>query len=187
MTHDILNNALDTTILSIGDSEHKADDDFFVINLTKIQEGQDLSFQSTWSSLKFSFAKRLLTLAKNENKYIRKKAVERLSKLKNLEYWHCSLLSQKMDPRTAVALARSPTADHRLIETPNLTCLASEDVIVDVLKDLLINLHTISKHPCMGYFIAKAFSEFHVSIPRRYNNCLNLCVTPHNELESRIF
>ncbi|RZC34964.1 conserved oligomeric Golgi complex subunit 7 [Asbolus verrucosus] len=168
-TQSILSNALDTSILSIMEpsvTEKPENDDFFIIDITKYREAQNFSWENTWNSFKFMFAKRLLILANNENRFIRKKAVRQLARMKILDYWHFSLLSNMIDARTAVGLARTANADPRLfIEAPLRYLNHTQDMIVDVMKDLLVNLHATSQHPCMGYFISKAFAEFHEVVP----------------------
>ncbi|XP_063911696.1 protein SERAC1 isoform X3 [Zophobas morio] len=125
--------------------------------------GQNSALSDFWKSLKYSFAKRLLTLANSENEFIRKKAVRQLSKIKNLENWQCSQLSSMIDPRTAVGLARTADSDLRLFPNPPIRYLVhTHDMIVDLVKDLLVKLHATSQHPCMGYFVSKVFADVDV-------------------------
>ncbi|CAH1373103.1 unnamed protein product [Tenebrio molitor] len=169
-TKNVLTNALDTSILSIVEptiTEKPENEDFVVIDMGREQEGQDASFRSNWSSFKFSFAKRLLILANSENKYLRKKAVRQLARIKKLDNWQFNLLSNMIDARTAVGLARTPDVDPRFFIPPPLRYLGhTHNMIVDVMKDLLVNLHAISQHPCMDYFISKAFSD--IDAPEKF-------------------
>ncbi|XP_044259794.1 protein SERAC1 isoform X1 [Tribolium madens] len=164
-TKKILSNALDTSILSIVEPtaiEKAKDDDFFVIDITGDPNRQETSYLQKWNALKFSFAKRLLVLASSDNRFLRKRAVRQLARIKKLETWQYSQLADMIDARTAVGLARTPGVEPRLFNNPPLRFLGhTHDMIVDVMKNLLVNLHATSQHPCMGYFISKAFVDLH--------------------------
>lgn len=162
-TGDIFTNALDTEVLSldepIADMKEKKDNYVF-IDIQKAQEYQDFSFYSSWGNLKFSLAKRLLILANNDNKFIRTKAVRQLARIKKLDYWQFALLATMIDAKTAVGLARTENVDPRLFIEPPIQYLGhTQTMIINVMKDLLVNLHAKSQHPCMGVFISKAFAH----------------------------
>jgi hypothetical protein len=188
-TKNVLTNALDTSILSIVEptiTEKPENEDFVVIDMGREQEGQDASFRSNWSSFKFSFAKRLLILANSENKYLRKKAVRQLARIKKLDNWQFNLLSNMIDARTAVGLARTPDVDPRFFIPPPLRYLGhTHNMIVDVMKDLLVNLHAISQHPCMDYFISKAFSDIDVSVTRNNDKQIIFSFSGTREIHRR--
>lgn len=165
-TRELLSGALDTSILSIVEPtavEKSKDEDFFIIDITGDPNRHETSYLQKWTALKFSFAKRLLVLATSDNRFIRRKAVRQLAKIKKLESWQYSQLADMIDARTAVGLARTPDVDPRIFNNPPLRFLGhTHEMIVNVMKDLLINLHAMSQHPCMGYFISKAFRDLHV-------------------------
>lgn len=120
--------------------------------------------RNTWDALKFAYARRLVRLANNDNKTFRIKAIKQLAQIKHLDKWHCALLANMIDPRTAVALARSGGADKRLFMEPPLRYHNyNRDMIINAMREFLISLFEKSQHPCMGYFLSKAFVYEHVS------------------------
>lgn len=120
--------------------------------------------RNTWDALKFAYARRLVRLANNDNKTFRIKAIKQLAQIKHLDKWHCALLANMIDPRTAVALARSGGADKRLLMEPPLRYHNyNRDMIINAMREFLISLFEKSQHPCMGYFLSKAFVYEHVS------------------------
>lgn len=121
--------------------------------------------RNTWDTLKFAYARRLVRLASSDKKSYRIKAIKQLAQIKNLDKWHCALLANMIGPQTAVALARSGGADKRLFMEPPLRYHNyNRDMIVNAMREFLIGLFERSQHPCMGYFLSKAFYE-HVSKP----------------------
>lgn len=137
--------------------------------------------RSTWDSIKFAYARRLVRLANSGDREYRVKAVKHLSKVKNLDQWHCSLLANMIDPRTAVGLARSGDADSRLLMEPPLRYHNyNKDMLVNAMREFLIGLFEKSQHPCLGYFLSKVFVYEHVSIKKlRYGKYYFIhCICP---------
>ncbi|XP_069675082.1 protein SERAC1 isoform X2 [Periplaneta americana] len=113
-----------------------------------------------WKSLKRSYVRRLLSLAQAEDRSDRLKAVELLSKLKNLKEWDYRHAAQMCDARTAVGLARTEGADLRFFLKPPYCHLnPSKEELTDRLCNLLISLNSLKRHPCINFFLAKAFPE----------------------------
>ncbi|KAG5861618.1 hypothetical protein JTB14_015752 [Gonioctena quinquepunctata] len=163
-TRQILETAMDPTVLNI-----KADvpDD-----RSRIEGFIDLEsfypykksnvLQNTWDSLKFAYARRLVKLANSREKSHRVKAVRHLVKVKNLDQWHCSLLANMIDPKTAIGLARSGEVDKRLfLEPPLRYHNYNRNMMISAMREFLIGLYETSQHPCLGYFLSKVFVYEH--------------------------
>lgn len=81
-----------------------------------------------------------------------------------LDDWHFALIANMVDPRTAVALARTPNVDRRLfLEPPYRYHNYNKDQLINAMRELLISMFQKSQHPCMGYFLSKVFVYEHVS------------------------
>lgn len=121
-------------------------------------------FHTTWDAIKFAYARRLIRVANSNDKEFRIKAITNLSKVRNLDQWHCSLLASMMDPRVAVALARSNGVDKRMLLEPPLRYHNYNNVMLtNAMRDFLISLYEKSQHACLGYFLSKVFVYEHVS------------------------
>lgn len=100
---------------------------------------------------------------KQTNFCFRTKAVSDLAKINYLDSWHFALIANMIDPRTAVALARSPNADRRFfLEPPFRYHNYQKDELINAMREFLIEVFEKSQHPCMGYFLSKAFVYDHV-------------------------
>ncbi|CAH1994451.1 unnamed protein product [Acanthoscelides obtectus] len=79
-----------------------------------------------------------------------------------MDQWHCCLLANMIDARAAVGLARSGDVDKRLfLEPPLRYHNFNKDMLVNVMRDFLINLYEKSQHQCLGYFLSKVFVYEH--------------------------
>ncbi|XP_018578480.2 protein SERAC1, partial [Anoplophora glabripennis] len=164
-TQDILETAVDTSVLKIKgvtvQQEEKHIEEFFEVEPYYPYE-QSSTLRNIWDTLKFAYARRLVRLANSDNKIFRVKAIKQLAQIKNLDKWHCALLANMIDPRTAVALARSGSADKRLFMEPPLRYHNyNRDMIINAMREFLISLFEKSQHLCMGYFLSKAFVYEH--------------------------
>lgn len=157
---------MDTSVLHLKTSQLQEDEDQEYIDVQPFFPYERNSvLHSTWDSIKFAYARRLVRLANSDDPEYRVKAVKHLAKVKNLDEWHCSLLANMIDPRTAVGLARSGEADKRLLMEPPLRYHNyNKDMLVNAIRDFLINLYEKSQHPCLGYFLSKVFVYEHVSV-----------------------
>lgn len=165
-TRYVLEHSLDTSVLNLKNLREQTQ--------TESEEYLDLEsfypfekrniIQTTWDGMKFAYARRLIRVANSNDKEFRIKAIANLSKVKNLDQWHCSLLSSMMDPRVAVALARSRGVDKRMLLEPPLRYHNYNNVmLINAMRDLLIVLYEKSKHACLGYFLSKVFVYEQVS------------------------
>ncbi|ENN72409.1 hypothetical protein YQE_10952, partial [Dendroctonus ponderosae] len=88
---------------------------------------------------------------------IQTKAVNNLANINYLDSWHFALIANMIDPRTAVALARTPNADRRFfLEPPFRYHNYKKDELINAMREFLIEVFEKSQHPCMGYFLSKA-------------------------------
>lgn len=112
----------------------------------------------------YSYARRLLNIAQSDDRNARVRAVDALAKIKNLDGWHYSLLAHTCDARTAVGLARTKDVDLKFfVNPPDRYVYYNHDKIVSWMKHFLISLTKRSEHPCMAYFIKKAFVNVQVT------------------------
>ncbi|KAF5299497.1 hypothetical protein FQR65_LT01079 [Abscondita terminalis] len=165
-THKILNNVLDTSIVNFLEPpkypafEAELDDNYILtdwINLDDVQNSEPHSF---WKSLKFTYARQIINLTSSGNAFIREKVVKQLASITNLENWHYSYLSQLIDAKTAIGLARTKNADRRYFAKPPFVYVGYDhDMLVASMKEFLILLNAKSSHSCMDYFINKAFDD----------------------------
>lgn len=166
-TRYILEHTLDTSVLSVKNlnAESEAESEEY-LNLESFYPYEKRNvFHTTLDAIKFAYARRLIRVANSNDKDFRIKAIANLSKVKNLDQWHCSLLASMMDPRVAVALARSHGVDKRMLLEPPLRYHNYNNVmLVNAMRDLLIGLFEKSQHACLGYFLSKVFVYEHVSI-----------------------
>lgn len=166
-TRFILEHTLDTSVLSLKNaSEHTETGSEEYLNLESFYPYEKRNvFQTTWDTMKFAYARRVIRVANSNDKEFRMKAIANLSKVKDLDQWHCSLLASMMDPRVAVALARSQGADKRMLLEPPLRYHNYNNVmLINAMRDLLIGLYEKSQHACLGYFLSKVFVYEQVSI-----------------------
>lgn len=163
----ILEHTVDTSVLSIKNVNERTEAESEVyLNLESFYPYEKRNiFHTTLDGLKFSYARRLIRVANSNDKEFRIKAIAHLSKIKHLDQWHCSLLASMMDPRVAVALARSPGVDKRMLLEPPLRYHNYNKVmLINAMRDLLIALYEKSQHACLGYFLSKVFVYEQVSI-----------------------
>ncbi|KAJ8969533.1 hypothetical protein NQ314_001716 [Rhamnusium bicolor] len=122
-TQCVLETAVDTSVLKVKGTtlqqEESHVEEFVQMQPFYPYEKSNL-FRNTLDSLKFAYARRLVRLANSDNKSFRIKAVRQLGKVQHLDKWHCALLANMIDPRTAVGLARSGDVDKRLFMEPPL-------------------------------------------------------------------
>lgn len=163
---NILDNLLDVAVLDLPESTftneeyQKPPKEFLYMKY----EYEKNPFVRWWQALKFSYARRLLTLTTSENSLIRMKALKSLAHVHDLDNWQCSLLASGIDPKVAVGLARTENCDKRLFMEPPLRYLTYNTTMLTIaLKELLINMYERSRHPCLGYFIEKMFVDDYVS------------------------
>lgn len=166
-TRFVLEHTLDTKVLNLKnlDLERESEsEDYLNLESFYPYEKRNL-FHTTWDAIKFAYARRLIRVANSNDKEFRIKAIENLSKVKNLDQWHCSLLASMMDPRVAVALARSHHVDKRMLLEPPLRYHNYNNVMLtNAVRDLLIALYEKSQHACLGYFLSKVFVYEQVSV-----------------------
>uniref|UniRef100_A0AAR5Q4T6 Inorganic pyrophosphatase n=1 Tax=Dendroctonus ponderosae TaxID=77166 RepID=A0AAR5Q4T6_DENPD len=166
-TRDILENALDDSVLQFMDhyvaKEETLEEE--IIEFEPYLEYRKTGLiQWALNNLKFGYARRLLALSKDSNKYFRTKAVNNLANINYLDSWHFALIANMIDPRTAVALARTPNADRRFfLEPPFRYHNYKKDELINAMREFLIEVFEKSQHPCMGYFLSKAFVYDHDS------------------------
>ncbi|XP_056641518.1 protein SERAC1 isoform X1 [Diorhabda sublineata] len=163
-TREILENTVDTSVLymkNIQSEEENKHEEF--INLHQSSFEKYNIFKNTLDSLRFSYARRLVQLANNENNTdYRIKAVRHLIKIRHLDSWHFSLLANMIDAKTAIGLARSGDADKRLFMEPPLRYHNyNRDMLINAMRDFLIQLYEKSNHPCLGYFLSEVFVYEH--------------------------
>lgn len=165
-TRYILEHTLDTSVLSVNNLQVETEtesEDYLHLESFYPYEKRNI-FYTTWDAIKFAYARRLIRVANSNDKDFRVKAITNLSKVKNLDQWHCSLLASMMDPRVAVALARSPNVDKRMILEPPLRYHNYNNIMLtNAMRDFLISLYEKSHHACLGYFLSKVFVYEHVS------------------------
>lgn len=139
--------------------EEKSSQDFIDLHILRNNK-QNNSIEHAWNSFKLSYARRLLSLTLSDNIIVRDKALKKLASIKKLDDWHCSLLANSLDARTAIALARTKGVDPRFFIRPQVHYANySKRMLVNELKELLIGLEQKSKHVCMQYFISKVFID----------------------------
>lgn len=142
---------------------YKENEDFVAARWLKSYQPSIFNLSRLWNSLKFSYARRLLSMANSGNRAVRIRAVTQLGRISNLDSWHYSLLAHMCDARTAVGLARARDVDFRFfLEPPFRYITYNHEMIVNTMKEFLIALHAKSKHLCLGYFISRAFIDVQV-------------------------
>lgn len=142
---------------------YKENEEFVAARWLKSYQPSVFNLSRLWNSLKFSYARRLLSMANSGNKGVRVRAVAQLGRISNLDNWHYSLLAHMCDARTAVGLARTKDVDFRFfLEPPFRYMTYNHEMIVNTVKEFLIALHAKSKHLCLGYFISRAFVDVQV-------------------------
>lgn len=165
-TRYILEHTLDTSVLSVKNlqvEKQSESDEYLNLESFYPYEKRNI-FHTTWDAVKFAYARRLIRVANSNDKEFRIKAITNLSKVKNLDQWHCSLLASMMDPRVGVALARSQGVDRRMLLEPPLRYHNYNHVMLtNAMRDILICLYEKSQHACLGYFLSKVFVYEHVS------------------------
>lgn len=167
-TKNILNNAVDLSILAFLDGKKDNVPKVPVINLEpeyihlhnlKLEKMPNLL-----ESLKFTFAQKLIGLSQHNSDFVRMKALDCLGKMKNLNEGHCSLLANMIDKNAAVYLARIKDVNMKLFKEPPLKYLKyNERMIVNEIKELLLNLSDMCTHACLEELISKAFFSVEVS------------------------
>lgn len=167
-THQILNNVLDTSIIHFmeghkyDEREHENDNNsnYISIEWANNPESSEDVTKYGWKLLMFTYARRLLSLTDNESRTVRHKAVKQLAHITNLDNWQYSLLAHMMSSRTAVALARTSNVENRLFFKPSYIYMNyTHEMLVNSMKELLMALNYRSQHPCLEYFIIKAFID----------------------------
>ncbi|XP_030753046.1 protein SERAC1 isoform X2 [Sitophilus oryzae] len=159
-TRHILENAFDTSVIRTMDHCVLKEDTFEeeTLEIESILDRKSGFFQWTVDSLKFAYVRRLLSVAKDCNKYYRTKALNKLAKLKNLDNWHYALVANMIDPQSAVTLARTRNVDKRLFpEPPYRYHNYNKDQLINLMREFLMELYEKSEHPCIGYFLSKVF------------------------------
>lgn len=162
-TREILDNAIDTSIIDILEPPRHSSATHAEFTYPKYVEApynteKDFSFM--WNALKFVYARRLLNLTNNDNKAIRLRAIKQLANVKKLENWQYSLLASTCDATTSVGLARIKDANPRLFLQPTLKFYDyDQSMLVNEMKDYLIELDKQSNHSCLKKFISQAFVE----------------------------
>lgn len=163
-TLEILENTVDTKVLFIKNVQMEGkskEEEFINFRQCKFLERYNI-FKNTWDSLKFAYARRLVRLANTGDREYRMKAIRHLAKVKNLDHWHCCLLANMMNSKTAVALARSDAAEKRLFMDPPLRYHNyNRNMLISATREFLINLYERSEHPCLRYFLSEAFVYEH--------------------------
>ncbi|KAL1509484.1 hypothetical protein ABEB36_004209 [Hypothenemus hampei] len=166
-TRHILEHAIDTSVLQNMDQYISKEETFEdeIVEIEPILEFKKIStFQWLLNNLKFAYARRLLAMARDNDMYFKTKAINGLAHMNYLDDWHFALIANMIDPRTSVALARTPNADRRLfLEPPYRYHNYNKDQLINAMRDFLISVHEKSQHPCMGYFLSKAFVYEHDS------------------------
>lgn len=137
------------------------DKDFVTIKWFKTYQNTTSRLNRIWNSLTFSYARRLLSLASSESKAVRWRAIKQLAKIKYLDNWHYTLLAHMCDAKVAVGLARSKDVDLRFFTEPPYKY--NQEMLVNIVKEFLVDLHVKSKHVCIGYFISRVFVDVQVS------------------------
>lgn len=98
------------------------------------------------------------------------KALNKLAKANYLDNWHYALVANMMDSQSAVTLARTENVDKRLfLEPPYRYHNYDKDQLINEMREFLITLYDKSQHPCIGYFLSKAFVFDHVSKYSQFN------------------
>lgn len=145
--------------------QNMEDKRFVFIDWLKTYKATESSVAHGWSTLKFVFARRLLSLTNSQNQELRIRAVKHLGGIKNLDNWQYSILAHMSNARTAVGLARIPGIDRRFFTEPSLKYANFDHLMfVKTLEDYLCNLNSNSNHRCLTKFISRVFKEEHVSI-----------------------
>lgn len=108
-----------------------------------------------WGNIMFSYARRLINIAKCDNKALRLKAVEALAKIHTLDDWQMEELSLSLDARTAIGLARIPGVDIRFFASPPHNCV--HDNLAYWMKHFMLQLSEVGNHPCLEYFVKKQY------------------------------
>ncbi|KAK9878950.1 hypothetical protein WA026_003770 [Henosepilachna vigintioctopunctata] len=161
-TKDILSNAIDLSVLKLWETRmenplklpaENTKPEYIILNDLKTD-----NLSRIWDSLKFTVAEKLIGLCHNENDFVRIKALVSLGKIRNLDHGHFSVLSNMIDKDIAVRLARLRDVDLRLLKEPPLKYLKYDhSMIVNEMKDLLLDLSEMSNHSCLEYFVSNAF------------------------------
>ncbi|XP_060524697.1 protein SERAC1 isoform X2 [Cylas formicarius] len=179
-TRYTLNNAMDTSVLEEMEKNisNKESAEQEIVHIKPfIESKQNNAISKFCDTLKFIYARRLLAVAKSTEKYFRLKAINQLSSLNYLTDWHCELIANMVDPHTAVALARIKHTDERFfLEPPYRYHNYDKDILINAMREFLITVYEKSRHPCVGYFLSKAFVYEHDSshIVDHDTSCLEL-------------
>ncbi|KAK7863632.1 hypothetical protein R5R35_006169 [Gryllus longicercus] len=143
----------------INDPTFKEEIDLFKDEKTDIFKR--LSVFQWWVSWKNSLAWRLLHMAQTGDQRDRLEAVRSLVDIKDLKDSDYRQLAQACDARTAVGLARTRGVDLRFfLNPPYFHEKVTKIEILDRLRLLLQDLIREKPHPCIQYFLSKAFPEF---------------------------
>ncbi|XP_075223821.1 protein SERAC1 [Lycorma delicatula] len=114
-----------------------------------------------WKNCRLTYTLQLLSVAMCSDCRSRLKAIEKLSNLQFLSSADFVHLSQKCDAKTAVGLARTPNADHRLFSRRIQSIPSSKQDLIAKMRDLLLVLNNKKEHECLTYFLSKTFPGFH--------------------------
>lgn len=163
-TREILDNAIDTSIIDLLEpiKEQKVitTEEFSFPKWIEAPRSPETSLNTTWNSLKFIYARRLLNLTNSDNKSIRLRAIKHLAAVKKLENWQYSLLAHTCDAETSVGLARVRQVNPRLFLQPPLKFVDYDrTMLVNEMKDYLTELDKQSNHVCLKKFINQAFVD----------------------------
>ncbi|PNF22236.1 Protein SERAC1 [Cryptotermes secundus] len=118
------------------------------------------SFLKFWRSLEQSYSWQLIAMAQTGDRNDRLKAVQLLAKLKSMKDWDYQHVAQMCDARTAVGLARTEGIDLRFFLKPPYWHLSpTKEALMGNMYSLLHSLNDVKKHPCITFFLTKAFPK----------------------------
>ncbi|XP_076250470.1 protein SERAC1 isoform X1 [Rhynchophorus ferrugineus] len=159
-TKHVLENAFDTSVIRSLDHCILKEDAFEEETLEIEPTPSNKNGFTRWAidSIKFAYIRRLLSVAKDNNQYYRTKALGKLAKANYLDNWHYALIANMIDSQSAVTLARTKNVDRRFfLEPPYRYHNYNKDQLINEMREFLITLYDKSQHPCIGYFLSKAF------------------------------
>lgn len=158
-TLDVLNNTLDTKTIDHFENKSRCVNLNNYITIQQKPEKSSSLYDRFWDALTFSYARRLLNLAQNENPEIRLRAIRSLAAIHSLDDWHYSLLAHMCDARTAIGLARSKDVDLRYFVCAPNPFVQSHVGLAKWVQDFMISLNKTCEHQCLEYFITKKFQN----------------------------
>ncbi|XP_065171055.1 protein SERAC1-like isoform X2 [Atheta coriaria] len=166
-TTELLRNAFDPSIIDIfEDGKQPAYPNNYNKWITSKYSEVHGTFHQFHNFFRFTYAKRLMGLAKCDNQWYRVRAIHHLTNLK-LEEWQCSIIAHMCDARAAIGIARSTDSLEKskkfFLPPPRIYGTYNNQLLLHTIKDYMHSMYKDSKHrtahTCLRKTISKIFLQ----------------------------